>query len=467
MVEGDRAVVRVALAHQHMAVEAAHFGDGEHADAAEAAGGHVEHLALGHIGAQDALAVALEAVEGDVAGGDVALKGAAGEVRLAALRLQQAVLDELVLDGAAGAELAFGGVAAVEAHEGVAELVVVLALDVLVVDVGGHGVVDVEQGHGVVRYAQADVLAQRAVDVHLAGHGDAAPGQAGVDVAGLKAELAGEGGPALVGEGHVLPRALVVFGPVQKRQLELRHAAVEVLVIGALAHLGGHVAAHLVDAGVVLVLLEGHQQVQLAVFLDLHAQLVEAFDGGVAGEEVLRAGAEGDDLEVLHADDGAGDGQEVADALGGFLRRAHGGFGDVGAEMPHAQVVGAVEQAAVGVAAAVDHVAVALGRGHVHARALKALGDQRFGGFGAEVAQEHHQRVAAGGAHVLDGLEGVLFVLHGDGALVEALAIGLDDGGAASLAQRDGEAVAADGDDAGFDDRNVVQHDVHSPLHST
>ena len=40
----------------------------------------------------------------------------------------------------------------------------------------------------------------------------------------------------------------------------------------------------------------------------------------------------------------------------------------------------------------------------------------------------------------------------------------LFDGGAARLAQRDGEAVAADGDDAGLDDRNVVQHDVHSPL---
>ena len=94
MVEGDRAVMRGALAHQHVAVEAAHFGDGEHADAAEAAGGHVEHLALGHIGAQDALAVALEAVEGDVAGGDLALEGAAGEVGLAALGLKQTVLDE-------------------------------------------------------------------------------------------------------------------------------------------------------------------------------------------------------------------------------------------------------------------------------------------------------------------------------------------------------------------------------------
>ena len=62
-----------------------------------------------------------------------------------------------------------GRIAAVEAHEGIRELVVVLALDVLVVNVGGHGVVDVQQGDSVAADAQADVLAQGAVDIHLAG----------------------------------------------------------------------------------------------------------------------------------------------------------------------------------------------------------------------------------------------------------------------------------------------------------
>ena len=105
------------------------------ADAAEGPGGHGQDLALGDVGAELALAVALQAIEGDVRGGNVALKGAAGEVGIAADRLQQAVLDQLVLDGAVAAHLAGGGVAAVEAHEGVGQLVVKLAADVLVVDV--------------------------------------------------------------------------------------------------------------------------------------------------------------------------------------------------------------------------------------------------------------------------------------------------------------------------------------------
>jgi hypothetical protein len=48
---------------------------------------------------------------------------------------QQAVLDELILDGAVGAHLAARRVAAVEAHEGVRQLIVELAGDVLFVHV--------------------------------------------------------------------------------------------------------------------------------------------------------------------------------------------------------------------------------------------------------------------------------------------------------------------------------------------
>ena len=90
--EGHRAVVGIALLQQHMSVEASHLRDGEDADAAEGAGSHRQHLALGDVGPQNALAVALDAVEGNVAGGDVPLQGAPGEVGLAAV-LQQPVLD--------------------------------------------------------------------------------------------------------------------------------------------------------------------------------------------------------------------------------------------------------------------------------------------------------------------------------------------------------------------------------------
>ena len=450
--EGHGAVVGVALLDEHMAVEAAHLGDGKDTDAAEGPGGHGEDLALGDVGAQAALAVALEAVEGDLAGGDVALQGAPGKVGLAAI-LQQAVLDELVLHGAAAAQLAAGGIAAVEAHEGVLDAVVEPAGDVLVVDVLGDGVVDVQQGDGVAGDAGADVLAQRAVDVHLAGHGDAPGGQAGVHVAGLKAELLREGGPALVGEGHVLPGALVVLGPVQEGELKLGHPLQQVGVDPR--HLGLHVGGHLGDALVTGVGLIGHQQVQLGVLLDLHAQLIEALDGGVAGEEVLGPGTEGDDLQVFDADDGPGDGNEVTDHVGALLGGTHGVLGQVGLQVAHAQVIGAVEHAAVGVAAAIDHVAIALGGGHVHGGAVELLAQQGLGGLGAEVAQEDHQGVDAVGLHVLQGLEGVQLVLHGDGALVETLAVSRDDVLPALGGQGDGEAVPGDRDDAQLDFRNI------------
>ena len=149
------------------------------------------------------------------------LPGAAGEVGIAAGRLQQTVLDELILNGTVVAHLAGRGVAAVEAHEGIGQAVIKLACDVLIVNVLGHAVVDVQQGNGIAGSAHADVLGQSAVDINFAGNGDAAAYQAGVDIAGLKAELRGECRPALVSKSNVLLAALVCICPVQQGQLKL------------------------------------------------------------------------------------------------------------------------------------------------------------------------------------------------------------------------------------------------------
>ena len=375
------------------------------------------------------------------------------------------MLDQLVLHRTVGAQLALGGIAAVEAHEGIRELVVVLALDVLVVNVGGHGVVNVQQGYSVGADAQADVLAQGAVDIHLAAHGDAPAHQAAVHIAGLKAKLAGEGRPALVRKGHILPCTLVLLRPVQQGQLKLRHAAVEILVIGALAHFLDHLRAYVINAGIVFMLLEGHQQIQLGVFLNFHAQLIQALDGSIAGEEVLGPRSEGDDFEVLHANHRAGNRHKVRDHLGDIVAGAHGILGDVGVNVAHAQVVGAVQHAAVSIAAAVDHVAVALGCRHKHAGAVEVLGNQGFGGFGAEVAQEHHQRIALRLADVFHRLKHVGFILHGDGALVDlVLAIGSHDGSTALFGKGDGEAVAAHRNNAQLNLRDVLNHGFHAPF---
>ena len=342
-----------------------------------------------------------------------------------------------------------------EAHEGVGQRVVVLPLDLLLPELGGDGVVDVQQGDGVAGHARANVLGQRPVNVHLAGHGDAPGHQPGVHVAGLKAELGRERGPALVGEGHILPAPLVVLRPVQQGQLKLGHPLVQLGIIFPLAHLRRHLGAHAGDAGVARVLLVAHQQIQLGVFLHLHAQLVQALDGGVAGKKVLGPGAEGDDLEVFHADDGPGNGHEVRDHGGDILRRSHRVLGDIGAQMPHPQVVGAVQHPAVGVAPAIDEVAVPLGGGHVHTGAVEVFGNQCLRRLRAEVAQEHHQGVAVLGFYIGHGLQHIQLVLHRHGALVQPARIRRFDGGAAALAQGHGEAVPAHGDEAQLYIRDV------------
>ena len=202
--------------------------------------------------------------------------------------------------------------------------------------------------------------------------------------------------------------------------------------------------------------LVGDEQVELGVLLDLDAQLVEALDGGVAGEEVLRARPEGDDLEVAHADDGTGDGNEIGDYGRDIIRGAHRVLRDVGGQVAHAQVVAAVEHAAVGISAAVDEVAVTLGSRHEHAGSAELLRDEGLGRLGSEVAEEDHERVHALHQHIFDGVEHVLLVLDGDGALVDLALVRSDDGGSPTLRQLDGEAVAADRDDAELDLRDVV-----------
>ena len=251
------------------------------------------------------------------------------------------------------------------------------------------------------------------------------------------------------------------LGPVQQRQLKLRHAGQQVGVVVPLAHFGGHVGADVGDAGVIGVFFVGDEQVELAVFLHFDAELIQPLDGRVAGKEVLRAGAEGDDLEVLHAEHRAGDGHELGHFVGQFPGGADGVLGDIALEVAHAEVVRAVEHAAVGVAAAIDEVAVALGRRHKHAGAVKVFGDEGLGRFGAEVAQKYRQRVAAGGLGLGHSGEHVLLVFDGSLHLDDVKALGLarrDDGRAAGLGQRDGEAVAADRHDAKLDLRDVLQH---------
>ena len=370
------------------------------------------------------------------------------------------MLNQLVFHSPVGAQLAAGGVAAVEAHKGVGELVVVteLAGNFLLIQGGGHGVVDVQQSHRVPGDAQADVLGQGAVNIHLAGHGNAPAGQAGVDIAGLKAELAGESGPTFVCKGHILAAAFVVLRPIQQGQLKLGHALQQVGIVPALAHLLGHVGAHIGNAGIPCVFLVGDQQVQLAVFLNLHTQVVQALNGSVAGEKVLGPGAEGDDLQIPNAQNRPGNGHKLRHFLRNLRGGAHRVFGDVTGQAPQPQIVGAVEHAAVGVSPAIDQVPVPLGSRHKHAGAVKVLGDEGLRSFRAKVAQKHGQSVAAGLLDFLHSGQHVLFVFHGGLSLVDVQTTGgagCHHGGPAALRKGNGETVPGDCHKAQFYLRDI------------
>ena len=368
------------------------------------------------------------------------------------------MLDELILNGTVIAHLAGRGVAAVEAHEGIGQAVIKLACDVLIINVLGHAVVDVQQGNGIAGSAHADVLGQSAVDINFAGNGDAAAYQAGVDIAGLKAELRGECRPALVSKSNVLLVALVCICPVQQGQLKLSHAGQQVGIVVAFAHLGSHVLADILDARVICMLFVGNQQVQLAVLFHFNAQLVQALDGCVAGKEVLRAGAEGDDLQITHTQQGAGDGNELDHLVSDLISSADGVFGDVALQVAHTQVVGAVQHAAVSIAAAVDHVTVAFSSCNKHAGAVEEFCDQGFRSFGAKVAQENGQSIAASLGNLGNSLFHVLLVLNSGLCLVQVQTLslaGCHDSGAALFAQLNGEAVTADGNNAQLDFRDV------------
>ena len=128
--------------------------------------------------------------------------------------------------------------------------------------------------------------------------------------------------------------------------------------------------------------------------------------------------------------------------------------------MAHTEIIRTVEHTAVGVAPAADKVAVTLGGSGEHARAVKVFCNERFGRFGAEVAEEHNKRVASGGLYIGHGGEHVLLILHGDGALIQRALIGRGNGAAAVLRKLHGEAVAADGDDAELYFGDVFKHGI-------
>ena len=125
-----------------------------------------------------------------------------------------------------------------------------------------------------------------------------------------------------------------------RRKLKLRHTGQQVgILVSFHAKLVCHIRYDIRDARIVLVRAVCHQQVQLGIFLYLHAKVIQRFDRRVAGKEILRARTEGDDFEVRKTDQHARYGNEVRDHVRDLLRGTHRIFRDIRLEVPQAEVI--------------------------------------------------------------------------------------------------------------------------------
>ena len=262
--------------------------------------------------------------------------------------------------------------------------------------------------------------------------------------------------PALVREDGELGRAALFFVPVQKRKLELRELRKEVGVRALGAKLLLHVLRDRVDLGFPRRhLVEVLEEVELGVLLDVHAEVEERLDRRVAREEVVGTGAKAEHLEVLDAENDAGDVGEVLEFPDCALRVDDRVLGDVDIETPKTDVVAEVQDAAQGIAAVgLEDGPVLLLRRENHRGAAELLDEHGGRAFGAEVAEEHAAGVDALLARPLERGHGILLVLDRDRAVDdgELCLLGLrHNGGDALLGERRGEAVAADADEGEFD----------------
>ena len=208
-------------------------------------------------------------------------------------------------------------------------------LDALRENVVRNRVVDVKERRRLFRRALDHVLGDRAVEVDFARDGNAAAREAGVDVARHEVEARLERRPALVGEDGELGRAALFLVPVHESKLELRQLRKEVRIRALGAQLLLHVRRDGVDLGLPRRhLVEVLEEVELGVLLHVHAEVEERLDRRVAREEVVGARAEAKHLEVLDAEDDAGDVGKVLEFLDGALRVDDGILGDVDLQAP-------------------------------------------------------------------------------------------------------------------------------------
>ena len=190
-------------------------------------------------------------------------------------------------------------------------------------------------------------------------------------------------------------------------------------------------------------LFVSNQKVKLRVLFDLNAQLIESFDRGITSEEVLWTRSKGNDLQVTNTDNGTCNWYEVSDHLCDVISCSNRIFRNISFQMTHFQVVGAVQHTAVSIATSVDHIAITLCCGYIHAWSVKSLSDQSLWSLWSEVSKENNKCITLSFVYILECLLHVFLILNSYWTFIKLTFVSVHDSCTSLLGKLNRETVTA------------------------
>ena len=300
-----------------------------------------------------------------------------------------------------------------ESHERILSGIIESALDILFKHIFRHGIVDVKQGYRIAAHHSSDEFAQRPVDIHLAGYRNALGSQAAVHITRHEAKLGLKRRPALASDRYVFVVSLMFFHPVFQRQLVLCQLRKNLRLLIAFSQFLFHLPDNAGNPLIPVMLMKGLEQIQFRILLDLHPQVIQLLDGGIAGKEIQRPWPEADDLQIAQSYDSPGNGQEFMNHIRAFSCVPHRIFRYVSLYVPQFQVIAGIEHSAIGISAAVQQVAARLlCRRQEHLWPVKMLCKQGLRYLRPEVAKIDRQCIAPGFPYVLQCLHHMDLALY-------------------------------------------------------
>ena len=94
--------------------------------------------------------------------------------------------------------------------------------------------------------------------------------------------------PALASDRYVFAVSLMFLHPVFQRQFVLCQFRKNLRLLIALSQFLFHFSDNAGNPLILVMPMEGLEQIQLRILLDLHPQIIQLLDGGIAGKEIQR-----------------------------------------------------------------------------------------------------------------------------------------------------------------------------------